>query len=311
MITLYKLFLKYPDAIGGAFPRLKDRLDDEDSSVVCAAVTVICEMSATNPKAYLPFVPQLFGLLSINHNWTLIKVIKLFARLSPHKPRLAKKLQKPLRELVSKTRAMSLLYEVVHTIITGGMIKSEDDEEGKGLDGADELGVLCLEKLLLFLEQADQNLKFLGLDALGKLLKIRPSTGSKHREIILKCLEDGDISIRNRALELVTTLVTEKSLFSIVKKLILHLTSSSTTSFSNQEQAYRSKVVSTILQQCSKDNYANLNNFEWFVSVLCDLATFNGLQKFIGKQLKDHLIEICVRVPEIRSYATGLLVSYS
>ena len=32
IITLYRVFLKYPDALRVAFPRLKDRLDDADPS---------------------------------------------------------------------------------------------------------------------------------------------------------------------------------------------------------------------------------------------------------------------------------------
>ena len=313
VITIYRLFLKYPDAIGTSFPRLKERLEDEDTSVVCATISVFCEMAHENPKSLLILVPQLFGLLlSLNHNWSLIKIVKIFGWLSPHEPRLAKKLVKPLQTLLSKTRAMSLVYEVVHTIITGGMIKNEEDEkEIDQSENTNELFVVCLEKLLLFLDQSDQNLKFLGLDSLGKLLKRRPSTGLKHRDIILKCLEDGDISIRNRALELVTTLVNEKSLFSIVKKLILHLTSSIfSLSLSPQEKNYRSKVVSTILDQCSKNNYVNLTSFDWYISVLCDLATFGGLNKAIGKKLRDQLIEVCVRVPEVRPHAVDQLVFY-
>jgi AP-3 complex subunit delta-1 len=208
---------------------------------------------------------------------------------------------KPLKVLLEKTRAMSVVYEVVHTIITGGMIEYESE-------GMDELGRLCLKKLLLFLDQSDQNLKFLGLDALAKLLKIRPSTGSSHREIIMKCLEDGDISIRRRALELVTTLFNEKSLFGIVKRLIVHLTSSYSVSITQQERQYRSKVVSVIITQCSLNNYANLINFEWYITVLCDLASFEGLTKQSGKDLCDRLLDICVRVPEVRAFAISVLV---
>ncbi|KAJ3367893.1 AP-3 complex subunit delta-1 [Kappamyces sp. JEL0680] len=304
VITLYKIFLKYPDALGIAFPRLKDRLEDDDPSVVCATVSVICEMAKRNPKAYLPFVPSLFGLLVIGHNWMLIKIVKIFAILAPHEPRLAKKLMKPLKNILEKTRAMSVVYEVVHTIIIGGMIKNEEE-------GMDEIGQMCLEKLLVFLDQSDQNLKFLGLDALAKLLRIRPSTGANHREVILKCLEDGDISIRRRALELMNTLFNEKSLFGIVKRLIVHLTSSTTLSLSMQERSYRSKVVSVIVTQCAANDYANLSNFEWFISVLCELVQFDGLLRETGTLLRDQILDVCVRVPEVRPHALSCLTAGS
>jgi AP-3 complex subunit delta-1 len=49
--------------------------------------------------------------------------------------------------------------------------------------------------------------KYLGLYALGKLLPIRPRAVTEHRDVILECLEDKDISIRMRALEIVTGMV--------------------------------------------------------------------------------------------------------
>lgn len=34
ILVMYKIFLKFPDALRPAFPRLKDRLDDPDTGTV-------------------------------------------------------------------------------------------------------------------------------------------------------------------------------------------------------------------------------------------------------------------------------------
>lgn len=34
ILVMYKIFLKFPDALRPAFPRLKDRLDDPDTGMV-------------------------------------------------------------------------------------------------------------------------------------------------------------------------------------------------------------------------------------------------------------------------------------
>lgn len=78
VLTLYKIFLKYPDALKIAFPRLKEKLEDPDPGVQSAAVNVICELARKNPKNYLCLAPIFFKLMqNSTNNWMLIKIIKL------------------------------------------------------------------------------------------------------------------------------------------------------------------------------------------------------------------------------------------
>ena len=117
---MYKIFLKYPDALRPAFPRIKEKLDDPESSVQAAAVNVICELARKNPKNYLSLAPIFFKLMTVStNNWVLIKIIKLFGALTPLEPRLGKKLIEPLTNLINSTSAMSLLYECINTVLAG------------------------------------------------------------------------------------------------------------------------------------------------------------------------------------------------
>ena len=115
---LFQVFLRYPDALRPAFPRLKEKLEDPDPGVQSAAVNVICELARKNPKNYLSLAPIFFKLMtSSTNNWMLIKIIKLFGALTPLEPRLGKKLIEPLTNLIHSTSAMSLLYECINTVI--------------------------------------------------------------------------------------------------------------------------------------------------------------------------------------------------
>ncbi|KAJ3271191.1 AP-3 complex subunit delta-1 [Terramyces sp. JEL0728] len=296
LLVLYRIFLKYPEALKIAFPKLKDKLNDDDP------ITVICELAKKNPHSYLPLAPQLFALLTGgSNNWTLIKIIKLFSALTPFEPRLIKKLSTPLVNIIETTRAMSVVYECINTIITGGMI----GEQNEGTADDDKLVAVCMNKLKIFLEQSDQNLKYLGLYAVGKLLQVRPKMVSEHRDAILKCMEDEDVSIRTRALELISGLVTPKSLFGIVKRLLVHLAESETNNLTAEEVNYRSLVAKTIIMSCSKDMYTNITNFEWYIHVLVDLSYFPGVEA--GSLIRDQLIDVCVRAKEVRQYAVTTL----
>lgn len=95
VLALYKLYIKYPAGLRLTFNLIKDRLDDEDSSVVSTAVSVVCELANRNPQNYLALAPKFFKLLTTSsNNWLLIKLVKLFGLLVSEEPRLARKLGK-------------------------------------------------------------------------------------------------------------------------------------------------------------------------------------------------------------------------
>jgi AP-3 complex subunit delta-1 len=56
----------------------------------------------------------------------------------------------------------------------------------------------------MFTEDPDQNLKYLGLVGFVNLMHSHPRVVVEHRELVLRCLHDDDITIRTRALELLT-----------------------------------------------------------------------------------------------------------
>jgi AP-3 complex subunit delta-1 len=72
--------LVYPEAFRIAWPKIKERLmdDQEDSSVTAAVINVVCELGWRRPQDFLPLAPRLFDLLvDGGNNWMAIKIIKL------------------------------------------------------------------------------------------------------------------------------------------------------------------------------------------------------------------------------------------
>ncbi|SPO26352.1 related to Adapter-related protein complex 3 delta 1 subunit [Ustilago trichophora] len=219
LLVLYALIIKSPDLLDASWDRLREKLDDPDLGVVSAAVNIVCELARRDPRPFLPLSPQLFRLLTTStNNWMLIKIIKLFGSLSPLEPRLVKKLVPPITTIISTTPAMSLLYECIHTIIIGGMLTQP---------GGDDLAHICVEKLAAFLTDTDQNLKYIALLALVKILPSHPHLVAEHQDVIFESIEDSDLSIRLRALELVSGMAVSRNLESIVSQLLSHLESPS------------------------------------------------------------------------------------
>jgi AP-3 complex subunit delta-1 len=84
IVTLYRLALAYPDTLRPAWPKIKERLLDEDENpgVTSAIVNVVCELGWRRPQDFLPLAPRLFDLLVADgDNWMAIKLIKLVSCL--------------------------------------------------------------------------------------------------------------------------------------------------------------------------------------------------------------------------------------
>uniref|UniRef100_A0A8C4ZVX4 Adaptor related protein complex 3 subunit delta 1 n=1 Tax=Gadus morhua TaxID=8049 RepID=A0A8C4ZVX4_GADMO len=282
VLIMYKVFLKYPESLRPAFPRLKEKLEDPDPGVQSAAVNVICELARRNPKNYLSLAPLFFKLMtSSTNNWVLIKIIKLFGALTPLEPRLCHStsqmsflfflspwLSPSSLSTSNSTSAMSLLYECVNTVI------------------AVRVFVVVV--------------KYLGLLAMSKILKTHPKSVQSHKDLILQCLDDKDESIRLRALDLLYGMVSKKNLMEIVKKLMLHVDKAEGTT-------YRDELLTKIIDICSQSNYQYITNFEWYISILVELTRLEGTRH--GHLIASQMLDVAIRVKAIREFAVAQMAT--
>jgi len=370
VVTLYRLALVYPETLRPAWPKLKERLldENEDPSVTAAVVNVVCELGWRRPQEFLSLAPRLFDLLtSGNNNWMAIKIIKLFSILTPLEPRLVKKLVPPLTALIKETPAMSLMYECINGIIQGGIL-----DAAEGTIEGDEVARLCVDRLRTMLVlQGDPNLRYVALLAMAKITSSHGDLVAGNQDVILECIDDGDISIRMRALELVVGMINSNNLPTVVERLLKQLrdarhdlaadSSASDRGMHNgivpmadddededeeddmqtsirpghtsPAQApplpddYRASVIERILEMCSRDNYANMNDFEWYIDVLLQLvrqcpalpsmgafgSTVESSNKgSVADAVGAELLNVAVRVkavrPEVTAGAQSLLL---
>ncbi|PGH32310.1 AP-3 complex subunit delta-1 [[Emmonsia] crescens] len=308
VVNLYRLSLVYPEAFRIAWPKIKERLmdDQEDSSVTAAVINVVCELGWRRPQDFLPLAPRLFDLLvDGGNNWMAIKIIKLFATLTPLEPRLVRKLLRPLTNIIQTTTAMSLLYECINGVIQGGIL-----DGAEGVREGEEIANLCVEKLRgMIVMEGDPNLKYVALLAFNRIVSSHPTLVAMQQDVIMDCLDDNDISIRLQALELVSGMVSSDSLRAVVNRLITQLQTSPVTTDDVQVNSsmpvgltpsadidgddpeeqlqstnkrnesvfglpnhYRNEVLHRILDICSRDTYSSIVDFEWYVEVLVQLV---------------------------------------
>lgn len=309
ILCLLKIFMKYPHALRLAFPRIQDcLLKDPNSSVTSCAVNVVTELSEVNPKNYLVLAPSFFQLLtSSSNNWMLIKVVKLFGTLVPEEPRLARKLLEPLAEIVKNTQAKSLLYEAVHTITL--CLPYCRKADGSMPSCVPAIVALCAETLKSFIEETDQNLKYLGLVGFGSLMISHPKVLSApgYRPLILACLSDDDVTIRTRALDLLIGVATRKNIMDLVTQLLHHVDKAS--------GGYKIDLVEKIVEMCSSEKYSLITDFAWYIDVLVILAKTKGLdgkgginKRNLGPLLSNQISDVTLRVLPVRPYSVRRMI---
>lgn len=128
----------------------------------------------------------------------------------------------------TKNVGNSILYETVLTVLEieadTGLRVMAINILGKFLSNRDNniRYVPCAKKTCSFHKHA-YIYRYVALNTLNKVVSIDTPAVLRHRNIILDCLRDGDISIRRRALELSYALINEKDVRYLIRELLAFL----------------------------------------------------------------------------------------
>lgn len=146
-----------------------------------------------------------------------------------------------------------------------------------------------------------KTVKYVALLALNRIVVTHPMLVSMQQDVIMDCLEDGDVSIRLQALELVAGVVSSDSLQGVVNRLIDQLQSAPSDSHDPEAAStrrldsegmedgkvstsradtvtalpndYRTEVIHRILDICSQSNYSEIVDFDWYVNTLVKMVS--------------------------------------
>ncbi|KAK6948710.1 hypothetical protein Daesc_010480 [Daldinia eschscholtzii] len=179
----------------------------------------------------------------------------------------------------SKNVGNSILYEAVRTIL--------DIEADSGLR---VLGVNILGK---FLSNRDNNIRYVALNTLIKVVAIEPNAVQRHRNTILDCLRDPDISIRRRALDLSFTLINESNVRVLIRELLAFLEVA--------DNEFKPSMTSQI--GIAADRYAP--NKRWHVDTMLRVLTLAG--NYVKEPIMASFVRLVATTPELQTYAVQKL----
>ena len=299
---------KVPDLQEHFLEKAKVLLQDRNHGVLLCGLTLITGMCEADEaegggegtvEMFKPVVPHLVRTLKnltssgytpehdvsgITDPFLQVKILRLFRVLGRGDTAISEQINDILAQVATNTESTknvgnAILYEAVLTIL--------DIEADSGLR---VLGVNILGK---FLANKDNNIRYVALNTLIKVVAIEPNAVQRHRNTILECLRDPDISIRRRALDLSFTLIREDNVRILIRELLAFLEVADT----------EFKPVMTTQIGIAAERYAP--NKRWHIDTMLRVVKLAG--NFVKEQILASLIRLIATSPDQQTYAAQKL----
>ncbi|PKY04208.1 putative AP-1 adaptor complex subunit gamma [Aspergillus campestris IBT 28561] len=299
---------KVPDLQEHFFEKVKTLLSDRNHGVLLCGLTLAIDMCEAEEmeegqEGVIEMLRPLAGGLvralkglttsgyapehdvsGITDPFLQVKILRLLRVLGRGDPATSELINDILAQVATNTDSSknvgnAILYEAVLTIL--------DIEADSGLR---VLGVNILGK---FLTNKDNNIRYVALNTLNKVVAIEPNAVQRHRNTILECLRDPDISIRRRALDLSFMLINEGNVRVLVRELLAFL------------EVADSEFKPTMTTQIgiAADRYAP--NKRWHVDTILRVLKLAGA--YVEEQILSSFVRLIATTPELQTYSAQKL----
>ncbi|BBN00790.1 AP-1 complex subunit gamma-1 [Marchantia polymorpha subsp. ruderalis] len=179
----------------------------------------------------------------------------------------------------NKNAGNAILYECVLTIMA--------------IEGIGGLRVLAINILGRFLANRDNNIRYVALNTLVKVVSVDTQAVQRHRTTIVECVKDSDVSIRRRALELVYALVNETNVKTLTKELLEYLKVS--------DPEFKADLTAKICSLVQK--FAP--NKQWYIDQMILVMAEPG--NHVREEVLRTLIVVISNAPELHGYTVRSL----
>lgn len=310
-LCLLKLLRTNPDIMptGEWTTRIIHLLNDQHLGVVTAASSLIDCLVKRNPDEYKACVSLAVARLSrivtatytdfqdytyyfVPAPWLSVKLLRLLQNYPPPEDQSTKSrlnecldtiLQKAQEALKSKKLQHSnaknaVLFEAINLIIH--------------IDSEPNLLVKACNQLGQFLSHKDTNLRYLALESMCLLATSEFSHDAvkKHQETVINALKtERDISVRQRAVDLLYAMCDRTNAEEIVQEMLAYLETA--------DYHIREEMVLKVAILAEK--YAV--DYTWYVDIMLNLIRIAG--DYVSEEVWYRVIQIVVNRPDVQGYA--------
>ncbi|CAI7821746.1 unnamed protein product [Closterium sp. NIES-53] len=293
-----RIIRKVPDLAEYLLGPASGLLQDKHHGVLLSGTKLAIQLCDTHPPALDYFRKQVPVLVRILKNLVVsgyapeydvggitdpflqIRVLRLLRMLGKGDPDASDIMSDILAQVATNTEANkntgnAILYECVHTIF--------------GVEAIGGLRVLAINILGRFLANRDNNIRYVALHTLIKVVAVDTQAVQRHRNTIVECVKDSDISIRRRALELVCALVNEGNLKALTRELLDYLRAA--------DSEFKPDLTSKICALVQRYAPSKLYHVEIMLRVMTEAG------EFVTDDVIRFLVVLISNAPELQGFA--------
>jgi len=299
VLCALKIIRKVPDLAEQFVPCIKGLLQTPDHGVLLCTATFMIELCRIDPAYKKTFQEKYVGGLvrilksihkagyapeydvgNISDPFLQVRILQLLRILGDDSSAASEKMNEVLAMVATNTDTLrnvgnAILYECVNTIMA---IKSDQD-----------LRVMAVNTLGKFLSNKDNNIRYVALFSLCKVVDEDTEAVQRDRGKIVDCLKDPDRSIRRRALHLIYSLVDANNVRNLVRELLAVLMKA--------DVEFRSDLTAKLCYVSEK--FAP--DHRWFIDTILRVMSIAG--EYVPEQIQFNLIATISKNPNLHSYA--------
>ncbi|KAL2348756.1 hypothetical protein Fmac_002756 [Flemingia macrophylla] len=266
VMALHRFYQKSPSSVSHLLSNFRKRLSDNDPGVMGASLCPLFDLVSDDADSYKDLVvsfvsilkqvaerrlPKAYDYHQMPAPFIQIKLLKILALLGSGDKQASGHMYTVLGEIIRRGDSVSnignaVLYECICCV-------ASIYPNPKLLEAAADV-------IAKFLKSDSHNLKYMGIDALGRLIKLSPHVAEQHQLAVIDCLEDPDDSLKRKTFELLYKMTKSSNVEVIVDRMIDYMISIS-------DDHYKTYIASRCVELA--EQFAPSNH--WFIQVAHNL----------------------------------------
>ncbi|XP_027084502.1 AP-4 complex subunit epsilon [Coffea arabica] len=263
VMALHRFYQRAPSSVNHLISNFRKKLCDNDPGVMGATLCPLYDLITIDVNAYKDLVASFASILkqvaerrlpkSYDYHqmpapFIQIKLLKILALLGSGDKKASEQMYTIIGDIMRKCDSTSnignaVLYECICCI-------SSIHPNPKLLESA-------ADAIAKFLKSDSHNLKYLGIDALGRLIKLSPEIAEQHQLAVIDCLEDPDDTLKRKTFELLYKMTKSSNVEVIVDRMIDYM-------ININDSHYKTEIASRCVELA--EQFAPSN--QWFIQTM-------------------------------------------
>ncbi|KAI4327904.1 hypothetical protein L6164_020313 [Bauhinia variegata] len=263
VMALHRFYQKSPSSVSHLVSNFRKRLCDNDPGVMGATLCPLFDLITVDVNSYKDLVisfvsilkqvaerrlPKSYDYHQMPAPFIQIKLLKILALLGSGDKEASGNMYTVLGDIIRRSDSSTnignaVLYECICCV-------SSIYPSPKLLEGAADV-------IARFLKSDSHNLKYMGIDALGRLIKLSPQIAEQHQLAVIDCLEDPDDTLKRKTFELLYKMTKSSNVEVIVDRMIDYMINIS-------DDHYKTYIASRCVELA--EQFAPSNH--WFIQTM-------------------------------------------